>query len=184
MTSSGRIAGAFFFLSVLSFIHAGDGLQTGSRAPEFRLPLAGGPGEAGLADFSGRKTVILHFWKSKWNECRAEFPHLATIQKDYADRGVQILSINPIDQKGKVESDARRYTLPYPVLVGRDSRIVEQYKISGLPRLVVIGPDGKVVFYAKFAKADAIKALLDGMPKWPLRNARRTGFQRRVRFPA
>ncbi len=78
---------------------------------------------------------------------------------------MQILSVNPIDQRGKVEADAKRYKLPYPVLVGRDSKIVEDYKVTGLPRLVIIGEDGNVAFFEKFAKAEEIRKVLDALLK-------------------
>jgi len=81
------------------------------------------------------------------------------------DRNVQILSVNPIDQKGKVEADAKQYKLPYPVLVGRNSKIVENYKVTGLPRLVIVGTDGNVAFFDKFAKAEEIRKVLDALLK-------------------
>ena len=76
-----------------------------------------------------------------------------------------MLSINAIDQKGKVESDAMNFKLPYPVLVGRDSKIVESYKVSSLPCLVIVGKDGNVAFYGKFAKAEDMKKTIDGLLK-------------------
>ena len=91
----------------------------------------------------------------------AELPHLEDIYYDYEDRDVQILSINAIDREGKVESDAELFQLLYPVLVGRDSDIVSQYKIRGLPRLFIIDREGKVVLYKKFAPYEDIAEILD-----------------------
>ena len=64
-----------------------------------------------------------------------------------------------------MKSDAKRFKLTYPVLVGRGSDIVKTYEIKSLPRLVIIDMEGKVALYKKFAKAEEIKSILDGLLK-------------------
>jgi len=76
---------------------------------------------------------------------------------------VQILSVNPINREGKVESDAKRYKLPFPVLVGRDTDIVKDYRIKSLPRIIIIDIKGQVAFYEKFAPAEEIQEILDSL---------------------
>lgn len=85
------------------------------------------------------------------------------IREDYDDRRVQILSVNPINREGKVESDAKRYKLPFPVLVGRDTDIVKDYRIKGLPRIIIIDIKGQLAFYEKFAPAEEIQEILDSL---------------------
>jgi hypothetical protein len=61
-------AAAVFLLSCWFSIFSGiraEGLSTGVKAPDFRLPLAGSGGESGLSDFLNKKIVIVHFWKSR-----------------------------------------------------------------------------------------------------------------------
>ena len=74
---------------------------------------------------------------------------------------VQILSINPINPKGKVASDAKRYELPYPVLAGRNSDIVRLFKLKTLPQLVIIDREGTIVFYKTFAASEEILGILN-----------------------
>ena len=76
---------------------------------------------------------------------------------------MQILSVNPINREGKVESDAKRYKLPFPVLVGRDTDIVKDYRIKSLPRIIIIDIKGQVAFYEKFAPAEEIQEILDSL---------------------
>ena len=73
--------------------------------------------------------------------------------------------MNAINRSGKVASDAKRFKIAYPVLVGRGSDIVKNYKIKSLPRLVIIDMEGKVALYKKFAKAEEIKTVLDTLLK-------------------
>ena len=40
-------------------------LKVGSRAPDFRLPVALSDSTISLSDFIDKKIVIVHFWKSR-----------------------------------------------------------------------------------------------------------------------
>lgn len=46
---------------------------------------------------------------------------------------------------------------PFDVLVGRGSTVATDYKLVKLPRVVIIGKTGKIVFSAKAASADRLK---------------------------
>ena len=52
--------------------------------------------------------------------------------------------------EGKVASDAESYSLPYTVLVARDSDVIEDYSITTLPRLVIVKKDGVIALTEKF----------------------------------
>ena len=71
--------------------------------------------------------------------------------------------MNIINRKGRVESDAKRYELPFPVLIGRGSDIVKDYKIKALPRLIIVDFDGNVAFYDLYAEAEEISEILDSI---------------------
>ena len=79
----------------------------------------------------------------------------------YKDKPVQILTINPINREGNVEADAKRFRLPFPVLFGAKSKIVIDYNLVKLPMLMIVGMDGKVVFYDRFASDEEIKEIID-----------------------
>ncbi len=93
----------------------------------------------------------------------AEFPHLLDLYDEYQELPIQILSINPINRNGKVKSDAQRFELPFPVLVGRGSDILKTYVLKGLPRIVIIDAKGKVVAYEKFLEYEDIKKSIDAL---------------------
>ena len=81
------------------------------------------------------------------------------MQKIFSEfKNVTILSINPIDMEGKVASDAKSFKLPYTVLVGRDSDVIEKYKITKLPRLVIVKKDGVIAVTERFMKLDPLRA--------------------------
>lgn len=93
----------------------------------------------------------------------AEFPHLLDLFDEYQELPLQIVSINPINRNGKVKSDAQRFELPFPVLVGRGSDIVKSYLLKGLPRIVIVDSKGKVAAYEKFLEYEEIKEYIDDL---------------------
>lgn len=58
---------------------------------------------------------------------------------------------------GRVEADAKYYKLPYEVLIGRGSSIIEDYQVTKLPRLLIVGKDGKVRFTGSYVPYDNLK---------------------------
>ena len=74
---------------------------------------------------------------------------------------MQILSVNPINRKGNVESDAKGFRLPFPVLTGENSDLVIDYNLTKLPMLMIVGLDGKVLFYDRFATEEEMKEVID-----------------------
>ena len=58
---------------------------------------------------------------------------------------------------GRVESDAESFKLPYDVLVGRDSDIIDKYQIVKLPRLIVIAQGGTISFTARYVPYEKLK---------------------------
>ncbi len=59
--------------------------------------------------------------------------------------------------KGKVASDAESFELPYTVLAGRDSDIIDTYEIVKLPRLVIVRKDGVIAVTEKFLTLDRLR---------------------------
>jgi hypothetical protein len=58
---------------------------------------------------------------------------------------------------GRVESTAKSFGLPFDVLVARDSGILSDYSIVKLPRIIVIGKRGNIVFTDKYASYERLK---------------------------
>ena len=62
--------------------------------------------------------------------------------------------------RGRVEADAKNFQLPYTVLYGRDSDVISSYEIVKLPRIIILGKDGKIAFTERFASYEKLKAEL------------------------
>jgi hypothetical protein len=56
-----------------------------------------------------------------------------------------------------VESEAESFDLPYEVLVGRDSDIIDKYQIVKLPRLIIIAQGGMISFTERYVPYDRLR---------------------------
>jgi len=97
-----------------------------------------------VSDYRG-KVVIVSFWASWCGPCRKELPVLAGIVKRVGPDHLQVIAINYQD-----ESKPFKYVVDvlkdYPITILRDAKgtAASRYEVHGIPRMVVIGRDGKV----------------------------------------
>ena len=98
---------------------------------------------------SGGKIKYLDFWASWCGACRLEIPNAKKLKADYAMKGIDFVYIS-MDENGGAWAKASKkedlpeadsYILPNP----KKSVIAKQFKISSIPRYVVIGKGGKVI---------------------------------------
>ncbi len=60
-----------------------------------------------------------------------------------------------------MEADAKTFRLPFPVLVGRDSKIILDYRLTQLPMLFILDDEGKIRFLDSFASSGKIREIID-----------------------
>jgi thiol-disulfide isomerase/thioredoxin len=102
-----------------------------------------------LYDWHG-KVILLNFWATWCGPCQIEIPDLIRWQQQYADQGLQIVSVG-LDDVRKLSNFARTVGINYPVLVADPDQQFSLLKQWGdpfgvLPFTVVIGKDGHFVF--------------------------------------
>jgi len=113
--------------------------QVGRAAPDFDLQGAYG-GQYHLDSFHGRP-LLLVFWTTSCSICRHELPILDRLYSEAARNGVELAGVNIGDVDG-----AREVMRPLHLLnlVDPDGRAARSYRVSGVPKLVLIGADGKI----------------------------------------
>lgn len=100
-----------------------------------------------LKDYQGTYLYIT-VWATWCVPCKGELPYLELLQKKYAGRNIQFLTIaidNP--QEPQKWSDFLREH-PYGgihTLVDSQGKFNEDYMIISIPRFILIGPDGKLI---------------------------------------
>jgi peroxiredoxin len=116
------------------------------NAPEFTLPALSGE-TVSLADYRGKKTVVVSYWASWCGPCKVELPELREFYQRYhkADANFEILAISIDEQKADAEKYAAAEKLPFPVLFDPQSKTADAYSVQGIPTLFVIDKSGKIV---------------------------------------
>jgi thiol-disulfide isomerase/thioredoxin len=113
-------------------------------APDFVLKTPDGK-EVSLAGLKG-KVVLLDFWATWCGPCKAAMPSIQKLHEKYDGKQVAILGVNTWE-RGAPDLAAKymeKNSLTYGLLLKGDD-LAKAYGISGIPTLVLIGPDGKII---------------------------------------
>jgi len=130
-----------------------------SAAPDFILKdLAG---EDFKLSAARGKPVLLIFLTTWCPTCRSEIPHYKDIYGIYSRRGLEIVSIDIEEPKNRVSQFAAKNQIPYKTLLDEKGRVAGAYDITGIPAMVLINRDGKVLTRKYFAIDTVLETLLE-----------------------
>jgi peroxiredoxin len=111
------------------------------QAPAFSLPETYG-GRVDLESFRGRP-VLLVFWTTSCGICRRELPLVSQLAPEFRSKGIAVVAIH----LGGAD-DARDYMrsnhIEMTSLVDSEGAVGRAYRVSGVPKLVLIGNDGRI----------------------------------------
>ena len=97
-----------------------------------------------LADYKG-KVVLVNFWATWCPPCRTEIPDLIRWQREYRNRGLQVIGITyPPETFSQVRSFMRKVKVNYPVALGTHATKALFTASDTLPITVVIDSEGNV----------------------------------------
>ena len=118
----------------------------GAAAPDFTLPrIDGRPGSISLGSLRG-KVVVLDFWATWCPPCLAMLPTMHQLADELGPTGVAFLGIDSDGPQTAPEDVTRflaEHEAPYPVVYDQGT-VNELYRVTALPTLVVVAPDGTI----------------------------------------
>ena len=145
MSNRNRIAFAtVLLLAAAPAAPAWAGVGRGQRAPEFALPTLKG-GRVALSSLRG-KVVLIDFWAQWCEPCKKELPQLDKLARDYAGRGVVILTVNIDKQRENAERMAKQLGLALDVLLDPAGSVASTYDPAKMPTSFVVDKKGIVRF--------------------------------------
>jgi len=142
---------AFFLL--LSFFQphaiASDvGYKVGNTAPEFEINDLNGKSHS-LTNLREKGHVLVVFWAVECVYCYAHIKEFNQMHDEFKDK----LTIAAINVGGEYPVEVSEYVkdnqLKYLVLSERLNNldVSERYHVLGTPTIVLVSPDGKILFY-------------------------------------
>jgi thiol-disulfide isomerase/thioredoxin len=89
------------------------------------------------------RAVLLNFWASWCEPCRAEMPTLQQLVDVYGEDKLAVLALNFKESAGTATRFAKNAAMTVPVLLDPSGEIAKRYAVKIFPTTVGIGRDGK-----------------------------------------
>lgn len=97
------------------------------------------------ADFKG-KYLVIDFWASWCGPCRQEIPNLKALYSKYHGKGLEILGVSIDARPNDWKKALKEEDMPWAQVNAQDSkRVMDDYLFSGIPFMVIVDRDGKIV---------------------------------------
>ncbi len=129
-------------------------LKPGDKAIAFELPGVDDRRHA-LADYAEDKEAVAVIFTC--NHCpyaRAWEDRIVRIQADYADRGVQVIAINPNDPQKypddsfpRMKERAQEKGFNFPYLYDESQEVAHAYGAERTPEVFLFGKDGRLLYH-------------------------------------
>lgn len=118
-----------------------------------------------ISDHHG-KVVIVSFWASWCGPCKKELPVLAGVVKRVGPDQLQVIAINFQDQTEPFKYVAK-VLKDYPITLLRDAngKAARKFGVKAIPRMIIIGRDGKVAADHTGYGEDMIPELIEQLNK-------------------
>lgn len=94
------------------------------------------------------KVVLLNFWASWCQECRAEMPMFERLHREFKARGLNVVGINVREDPKAVREYSKTLGLTFPLVLDPKGEINAAYGVIGLPTTFLFGRDGRAVALA------------------------------------
>ena len=153
---------AFTSLLLSTAIFAGDPAPGKKLArgdtppPELGITRAGD--EIQTTQFAGRVMVVT-FWASWCGPCRKELTMLERLQQVAKDR-VKVVAVN-IEERDVFKAVSRAlHSMTVTITNDPRKRFADAYGVNGIPHMVIIGKDGKIIAVHRGYSEDALDGLV------------------------
>jgi cytochrome c biogenesis protein CcmG, thiol:disulfide interchange protein DsbE len=114
--------------------------RPGAPAPAVRLAVLDG-GSANLAQERG-KVVLINFWATWCEPCKAEMPGLQQLDRELRDSAFVLYPVNMGEDGAAIEPFRQRIGFDLPVLLDEDGSVTRAYGVRALPATFLVDRAG------------------------------------------
>lgn len=121
-----------------------DKAAVGRPSPVFKGVDVNGK-EMTLRDFRG-KYIYIDMWATWCGPCQKELPFLKKLEEKFKGRNIVFVGLSIDQDKAKWAARVKSGTLSGTQLyIGKGSKFQSDYRISGIPRFILLDPNGRIV---------------------------------------
>lgn len=97
-----------------------------------------------LAAWKG-KVVLVDFWATWCDPCKAEIPELVKLQARLGSKDFTVVGVSMDEEIAEVAPFTKARKINYPVILNGSERAPKGWVVPGLPTAYLIGRDGKTI---------------------------------------
>ena len=118
---------------------------TGAATPALSLADLAGRAHA-LEGYRG-KVVLVNFWATWCEPCRAEMPSIGRLRAALAGQPFEVLAVNVGEPESRIQRFREQVPMDFPVLLDRDGAAAKAWRARVLPVSFLVGADGRVRYF-------------------------------------
>ncbi len=130
--------------SIRTSLHAKEGTSEGKQYKDFTITYDGKTEK--LSDYVGNgHYTLVDFWASWCGPCIRQTKVIKELYNKYKGKGLEVVGVAVWDEPANTLKAIKSHGLEWPCIINAQTIPTDLYGISGIPCIILIDPNGKIV---------------------------------------